>query len=68
LLKWTINNDGGFFLLKVGMAKRRILRKSGGGELEVDKEIVATSNQRVVEQNVVASNQAIFEQNVVASN
>jgi hypothetical protein len=41
----TINNEWWFyFLLKVGMAKGRRLRKSGGGELEVDKQNVVASN------------------------
>jgi hypothetical protein len=48
------------------MTKRR-LRKSGGGQLEVDKENVATSDEGVVEQNVDASDQAVSKQNVVAS-
>jgi hypothetical protein len=33
-----------YFLLKVGTAKRRRLRKSDGGELEIDKQNVAASN------------------------
>ncbi len=36
------------------MARRRRLKKSGGGELEVDKENVATLDEGVVEQNFVA--------------
>jgi hypothetical protein len=57
-----------YFLLKVGMGRGRRLRKSGGGELEVGKQNVVTSDQAVIEQNVVASDQAIIEQIVVASN
>jgi hypothetical protein len=34
------------------MARGRRLRKSGGGELEVDKQNVVALNQGVVEQNV----------------
>ncbi len=49
------------------MAKGRRLRKSGGGELEVDKQNVVASDQMVLEQNAAASNLAIVEQNVVAS-
>jgi hypothetical protein len=61
-MKWWF-----YFLLKVGMAKGRRLRKSGGGELEVDKQNVVASDQMVLEQNAAASNLAIVEQNVVAS-
>jgi hypothetical protein len=43
-----------FFLLKVRMARGRRLRKSGGGELEVDRENVFALEEGVVEQNVVA--------------
>jgi hypothetical protein len=43
-----------FFLLKVGMARGRRLRRSGGGLLEIDKENVVASDQGV-EQNVVTS-------------
>jgi hypothetical protein len=53
-LELRINNDGSFFFFKVGMARRRRLKKSGGGELEVDKENVATLDEGVVEQNFVA--------------
>jgi hypothetical protein len=49
------------------MAKGRRLKKSGGGELEVDKENVVALDKGVVEQIVVTSNQAISNQNVVAS-
>ncbi len=41
-------------MLKVGMARGRRLRKSGGGELEVEKQNVTVSNQAVVVQNVGA--------------
>jgi hypothetical protein len=33
-----------FFLLKVVMARGRRLRKSGGGELEIDKQNVVVLN------------------------
>jgi len=42
-----------FFWLKVVMARERRLRKSGGGELEVDKQNFVASNQVITEQNVV---------------
>jgi hypothetical protein len=54
--------------LKVGMARGRRLRKSGGGELEVEKQNVGASDQAIVEQNVSALYQTIVEQNVNASN
>ncbi len=56
----------GFFMLKVVMARRRRLKKSGC-DLEIHKQNVVTSNQAIVEQNVGASDQAITEQNVVTS-
>ncbi len=43
-MKWWF-----YFLLKVVMARGTRLRKSGGGELEVDKQNVATSDQGVIE-------------------
>jgi hypothetical protein len=42
--------------LKVGIARGRRLKKSGGGELEVEKQNVVASNYVVVEQNVASSN------------
>jgi len=48
-----------YFLLKVVMAKGRKLRKSGGADLEVDKQNVVQSNQTIVQQNVARSNQGI---------
>ncbi len=51
-------------MLKVGMARGRRLRKSGGGELEVEKKNVVTLDQALVEQNVVTLDQALIEQNV----
>jgi hypothetical protein len=33
-----------YFLLKVGLARGRKLRKSGGGELKVEKQNVAVLN------------------------
>jgi hypothetical protein len=50
------------------MARGRRLRKSGGGDLEVDKQNVVVSNQVGVEQNVVQSNQIVVQQNVAGSN
>jgi len=48
------------------MARGRRLRKSGGGELEVDKQNFVAWDQVITKKNVVASNQVITEQNVVA--
>jgi hypothetical protein len=56
-----------FFLLKVRMVRGRKLRKSGGGELEVEKQNVGALDQTIVEQNVIVLNQAVVEKNVVAS-
>jgi len=48
-MKWWF-----YFLLKVGMARGRRLRKSGGGgELEVEKQNVVALDQALIEQNVV---------------
>jgi hypothetical protein len=55
------------FLLKVVMARGRRWRKSGGGDLEVDKQNVVASNQGVIEQNGVGSNRGVVEQNVARS-
>jgi hypothetical protein len=42
-LELTINNEMVVFLmLKVAMARERRLKKTGGGELEVDKQNVAS--------------------------
>jgi hypothetical protein len=38
-----------YYLLKVAMARGRRLKKSGGGELEVNKQNVVASDQAVVE-------------------
>jgi hypothetical protein len=55
-----------FYLrLKVIMARGRKLKKSGGGELEIHKQNVTTSDEAIVEPNVVASDEAIAKQNVV---
>jgi hypothetical protein len=61
-MKWWF-----YFFLKVVIAKGRKLRKSGGGDLDVNKKNVGASDQGVVEQNVIGSDQAITEQNVIAS-
>ncbi len=64
--------------LKVIMDKGRRLRKSGGGELEVNKQVVAPSNE-AIPPSVAVSDEAILlpyvirgdevvvEQNIVAS-
>ncbi len=59
LLELTINNIMvGFLLrLKVIMARRRRLKKTNGGDLEVHKQNVVSSNQVVAEEIVVSSNQ-----------
>ncbi len=49
------------------MTRGRRLRKSGGGELEIDEQNIAASDEGVVEQNVVTSYQVVVEQNVIAS-
>jgi len=49
-MKWWF-----YFLLKVGMARGKKLRKCGGGELEVEKQNVLASDQAMAEQNVVTS-------------
>jgi hypothetical protein len=55
-----------FFLLKVRMARGWKLRKSGGGELEVDKENVVALDQSISEQNVVLLHLKFEEQNFVS--
>jgi len=59
LLELTINNIMVVFLLrlKVIMAWRRRLRKSDGGDLEVHKQNVASSDQVVAKEIVVSSNE-----------
>jgi hypothetical protein len=47
-------------MLKVVMVRRRKLKK-GGGDLEVHKQNVASSNQTIIEQNVVPLEQTIDE-------
>jgi len=49
------------------MTRGKRLRKSGGGELEIDEQNVVASDEEVVEQNVVGSYEVVVEQNVVAS-
>jgi len=49
-MKWWF-----YFLLKVGMARGRRLRKSGGGELEIEKQNVGALDQAVTKKNVGAS-------------
>jgi len=59
LLKLTINNIMVVCLLrlKVIMARGRGLKKSDGGDLEVHKQNVASSDQVVAKETVVSSNQ-----------
>jgi len=59
LLELIINNIMVVFLLrlKVIMAQRRRLRKSDGGDLEVHKQNVVSSDQMVVEETIDSSNQ-----------
>ncbi len=54
-------------MLKVIIARGRKLRKSGGGEVEVDKQNVVASDQGVDEQNVVTLDEVVVEQNVIRS-
>jgi hypothetical protein len=61
-MKWWFS-----FLLKVIIARGRKLRKSGGGEVEVDKQNVVASDQGVDEQNVVTLDEVVVEQNVIRS-
>jgi hypothetical protein len=68
-LELTINTELVVFCLglKVVLAGGRKLKKSGGGELEVHKQNVVASNEKIVEQNVIVADEVIVEQNVVAS-
>jgi hypothetical protein len=45
------------FRLKVIMPRKRRLRKSDGGDLEVQKQNVVSLNQAVAKETVVSSNQ-----------
>jgi hypothetical protein len=58
LLKYIINNIMVVFVfrLKVIMVRRRRLRKSDGGDLEVHKQNVISSYQAFAEETVVSSN------------
>ncbi len=49
------------------MARGRRLRKSGGGELEINKQNVAASNKAILLLNVVVSDEAILLPNVAVS-
>jgi len=53
---------------EVVMARGRRLRKSGGGELEVNKQNVVALDEVIFPPNVVMSNEAILLPNVVVSN
>ncbi len=59
LLKLIINNIVVIFLfrLKVIMARRRRLKKSDGGDLEVHKQNVVSSDQVVAKEIIVSLNQ-----------
>ncbi len=46
------------------MARGRRLRKSGGGELEVNKQNVIASNEAIILPNVVIGDEAIVEPHV----
>jgi hypothetical protein len=50
------------------MAKRRRLKKSGGGDLEVHNQNVVSSDKAIIKENVVSSDQAIVEQIIFSSN
>jgi hypothetical protein len=50
--------------LEVVMARGRRLRKSGGGELEVNKQNVIASNEAIILPNVVIGDEAIVEPHV----
>jgi hypothetical protein len=52
--------------LDIVMARGRRLRKSGDGELEVNKQNVAASDEAIVVPNVVVGDEAIVEPHVVA--
>jgi hypothetical protein len=50
-----------FYLgFEVVMGRERRLRKSGGGELEVNKQDVAASDEAILLPNVVVLDEAIF--------
>jgi hypothetical protein len=51
--------------LEVVMARGRRLRKSGGGELEVNKQNVIVSDEAILLPNVDVSDEAILLPNVV---
>ncbi len=48
------------------MARGRRLRKSGGGELEVNKQNLVASDEAIVVPNVVARDEAVVELHVAA--
>jgi hypothetical protein len=52
--------------LEVLMARGRRLRKSGGGELEVNKQNLVASDEAIVVPNVVARDEAVVELHVAA--
>ncbi len=55
-------------MLKVAMARGRRLKKRGGGELEVDKQNLALTNQEINEQIVASANRVIIEQIIASTN
>jgi hypothetical protein len=52
--------------LKVVMVRGRRLKKSNGGELEINKQNVAALDEGTVVPDVVAGNEAVAEPHVVA--
>jgi len=52
--------------LKVKMARGRRLKKSGGGELEINKQNVVALNEGTVVPDVVVGDEAVAEPHVIA--
>jgi hypothetical protein len=50
------------------MAKGRRLRKSGGGELEVNRQNVAASDEVIIVPNVIVGDEVVVDPHVVALN
>jgi hypothetical protein len=55
----------GFFMLKVVMARGKLLKKRGGS-LEVHQQNATSSNQVIGEQNITSSDQVIVWEIVVS--
>jgi len=66
MVKFLRINLGGFFF-RVVMARGRRLRKSAGGELEMNKENGTASNDANILPNVVVSDEAILLSNITVS-